>query len=87
MASVKANEHFHDSHVELHLTTEHGRVRLDVRDDGQGMDVGEAQRGGFGLFSMRERVALVNGTFELESRPGSGTRVVASVALDDEDRR
>jgi two-component system sensor histidine kinase DegS len=51
------------------------------------MDVGEAERGGFGLFSMRERVALVNGTFELESRPGDGTRVVATVALVDEDGR
>ena len=86
-AVANAAHHAAPTHVELHLTTEHGRVRLDVRDDGQGMDVGEAQRGGFGLFSMRERVALVNGTFELESRPGSGTRVVASVALDDEDRR
>jgi signal transduction histidine kinase len=73
--------------VELTLTTEEGKARLDVRDDGQGMDVGEAERGGFGLFSMRERMALVNGTFELESRPGDGTRVVATVALADEDGR
>jgi signal transduction histidine kinase len=34
---------------------------------------------------MRERIALVNGTFELQSRPGEGTCVVASVALTDED--
>ena len=86
-AVANAARHAAPAHVELHLTTISGKARLDVRDDGHGMDVGEAERGGFGLFSMRERVALVNGTFELESRPGDGTRVVATVALDDEDGR
>ncbi len=84
-AVANAARHAAPAHVELLLTTEQGKARLDVRDDGHGMDVGEAERGGFGLFSMRERVALVNGTFELESRPGDGTRVVATVALADED--
>jgi len=86
-AVANAARHAAPATVEVHLTTERGKARLDVRDDGQGMDVGEAERVGFGLFSMRERVALVNGTFELESRPGDGTRVVATVALDDEDGR
>ena len=84
-AVANAASHAAPGRVELHLTTEQGRVRLEVRDDGRGMDVEEKERGGFGLFSMRERVALVNGTFSLESRPGDGTRVVASVALEDED--
>lgn len=86
-AVANAARHAAPAHVEVHLTTDRGQARLDVRDDGHGMDVGAAERGGFGLFSMRERVALVNGTFELESRPGDGTRVVATVALDDEDKR
>jgi signal transduction histidine kinase len=86
-AVQNAARHAAARHVEIHLTTEQGRARLDVRDDGRGMDVGEAERGGFGLFSMRERVALVNGTFELESHPGQGTRVVTTVTLDDEDGR
>ncbi|MHB8838020.1 MAG: sensor histidine kinase [Gemmatimonadaceae bacterium] len=86
-AVANAVRHAAPSRVDVHLTTDRGMARLDVRDDGHGMDVGEAERGGFGLFSMRERVALVNGTFQLESRPGDGTRVVASVALDDEGER
>ncbi len=86
-AVANAVRHAAPSHVDVHLTTDRGMARLDVRDDGHGMDVGEAERGGFGLFSMRERVALVNGTFQLESRPGDGTRVVATVALDDEGER
>jgi signal transduction histidine kinase len=35
-----------------------------------------------GLRGMRERVALVNGTLSVESRPGGGTRVCAEVPLD-----
>ena len=86
-AVANAARHAAAARIEVVLTTDDDKARLEVRDDGQGMDVGEAERGGFGLFSMRERVALVNGTFELESRPGGGTRVVATVALDDEDGR
>jgi signal transduction histidine kinase len=86
-AVANAARHASPARVELLLTTDGGRVRLAVRDDGRGMDVEEKERGGFGLFSMRERVALVNGVFTLESLPGDGTRVVATVALDAEDGR
>jgi signal transduction histidine kinase len=34
-----------------------------------------------GLFSMRERVALVDGDLELVSRPGLGTRILVTVPL------
>ncbi len=84
-AVTNALLHAEAGHADILLTTGAGRAQLAVHDDGRGMDVGEAQRSGFGLFAMRERIALVNGTFELESRPGDGTRVVATVALTDED--
>jgi signal transduction histidine kinase len=84
-AVTNAVMHGAPEHVEVQLTTDGGRARLSVHDDGRGMDVSEAERSGFGLFAMRERIALVNGTFELESRPGDGTRIVATVALTDED--
>jgi signal transduction histidine kinase len=84
-AVTNAVMHASPSHVDVLLTTGAGRAQLAVHDNGKGMDVSEAERSGFGLFAMRERIALVNGTFELESRPGDGTRVVATVALTDED--
>jgi signal transduction histidine kinase len=31
---------------------------------------------------MRERIALVNGTLRVESRPGGGTRVRVEIPLD-----
>jgi signal transduction histidine kinase len=36
---------------------------------------------GIGLLGMRERLALLDGRLEVESRPGAGTTVVAEVPL------
>jgi signal transduction histidine kinase len=40
---------------------------------------------GLGLVSMQERVHMVQGQFNIESRPGEGTTIVASVPLIGED--
>ena len=71
--------------VVLGLTARDGRVTLEVTDDGRGFDVAEAEarRPGMGLFTMRERVSLVDGRFEVISRPGAGTTVRATVAAGD----
>lgn len=59
------------------------RLRIEITDDGAGFDPAdaEARRPGMGLFSMRERVGLVGGRFELESAPGRGARVSATVPV------
>lgn len=55
-------------------------VRVEVVDDGRGFDRDTARRG-LGLISMEERLKLVNGAVMIESRPGGGTAVRASVPL------
>ena len=52
-----------------------------VEDDGRGFDLGGSpfDRDGFGLFTMRERMGLLNGSLTIDSPPGHGTRVIASV--------
>ncbi|MCP3804876.1 sensor histidine kinase [Allokutzneria sp. A3M-2-11 16] len=52
-------------------------VTLDVDDDGAGTTV--AREGGFGLVGMRERIAGVGGALIIESEPGQGTTIAASV--------
>ncbi|THV26817.1 sensor histidine kinase [Glycomyces paridis] len=53
---------------------------LDVLDDGRGFDLALAgESGGFGLTSMRRRVERLGGTFAVESSPGEGTAVAATV--------
>ncbi|MFI7470142.1 sensor histidine kinase [Nonomuraea sp. NPDC049646] len=55
-------------------------VTLDVRDDGVGFALDRAgDGGGFGLTSMRKRVARLAGSLEIESEPGGGTAISATV--------
>ena len=52
-----------------------------VEDDGVGFDpeVTAGSQDGYGLFTMRDRAALLGGTVQVDSAPGSGTTVMASV--------
>ena len=58
-------------------------VSLDVRDDGAGFVPQAASNGspagGFGLIAMRQRVSRLAGQLEIESEPGAGTAVSASL--------
>ena len=76
-----AVKHARSSTVTIRLGADERTVRLEVIDDGRGFDVEEAERerAGLGLFTMRERLSLMDGTLDVESRAGSGTRVIAVV--------
>ena len=52
-----------------------------IEDNGTGFDMSQmpSSRDGFGLHSMRERLDLLGGTLTIDSTPGSGTRVIATV--------
>lgn len=56
-----------------------GEVCIDVEDHGKGFDLKQAKArqhdGGFGLFTVRERVEPLGGSVVVESAPGRGTRV------------
>ena len=49
---------------------------LSVEDDGRGIDAEDRRKPrSFGLKGLRERAHYLGGTAEVESIPGSGTRV------------
>ena len=52
-----------------------------IEDDGRGFDPRSTPDDGIGLLGMRERLALIDGRLEIESRPGAGTTLVAEVPL------
>lgn len=62
-----------------------GALQITVNDEGAGFDVGQmkpvggGQGGGFGLFSIRERIGLIGGNFEMHSAVGQGSRFVLTV--------
>lgn len=81
-ALSNALRHAHASVVTVQLGVDAGRVALSVTDDGVGFEVGQPRDGRFGLVGMRERVRLLGGELCVDSRPGGGTRVDATVPLD-----
>lgn len=71
-------KHAGASRVGVTLSYMEDVVTLDVRDDGVGFDPNVVD-GGFGLTVMRQRVTRVAGRLEIESAPGEGTAVSATV--------
>ncbi len=72
--------------VKVTLAYQTGHVVLTVQDNGIGLDpdvsAGRRQNGGgFGLVSMRERASLLGGELIVESGPGQGTLVKATLPL------
>jgi two-component system sensor histidine kinase DegS len=67
------------------LQVDAATAELEVRDDGTGFDLPSVENngtaGGLGLLSMRERVALVDGSLEIKTAPKSGTTIVATIPL------
>jgi signal transduction histidine kinase len=57
-------------------------LELAIRDDGTGFDVNAfRKRKSLGLASMKERVELLDGEFEIDSKPGMGTTIIVWVPL------
>jgi PAS domain S-box-containing protein len=74
--------HARTSAADVTLRPMDGGLLLAVRDDGVGFDQVRPRRArSLGLASMRERVQLMNGTFDVESAPGRGTTVIAWVPV------
>src|SRR6185436_17617768 len=81
-ALSNAVKHSGAQHCRVTLRATADTLHLEVVDDGRGFDVDGARSGhGLGLISMQDRLKLLNGDVVIESTPGSGTTVRASVPL------
>jgi PAS domain S-box-containing protein len=79
-----AVKHARSRTVQLGVKTlDGGMLRVTVSDSGPGFDptaltqLGDG--GGLGLFSIRERLALIGGRVEIDSAPGRGSRITLAV--------
>jgi signal transduction histidine kinase len=65
--------------VHIVLTRKERFVILSVDDDGRGFSEGEVPGGQLGLVGMRERTTSVNGSLDITSTPGAGTRLTVKI--------
>ncbi|HEX6714818.1 MAG TPA: PAS domain S-box protein [Thermoleophilaceae bacterium] len=63
--------------AEVNARVQDGVLRVAVQDDG----IGGADREGSGLLGLADRIAALDGDLKLESPPGGGTRVTATIPL------
>jgi PAS domain S-box-containing protein len=88
-ALQNVHKHSGADHVSVQLDLRDGQAVLVVEDNGCGYEpddaVGIDSGKGMGINNMRERAALIGGTFQLESKPGAGTTIYVRVSLDEHD--
>ena len=69
--------------IALRVSDGGGALAVRISDDGCGFDLAEAERRrpGMGLFTMRERITLVGGQFDVVTSEGQGTSVLARIPV------
>ena len=78
-------KHARTRHATVVLRNVGDDLHITVIDDGDGFDMATKHvptgKGGFGLFSIKERIALLGGRCEIVSKRGKGTRATIVVPL------
>ena len=75
LTNVVKHAHAQQAEVTAHIVD--GMLSISVRDDG----VGGARRDGSGLAGLRDRLAVLDGSLQVERPPEGGTLVVAVIPL------
>ena len=70
----------------ISISKKDDKIQILVEDNGIGFetDKGRSRTGqthGFGLFSIRERLDHLGGCFDIQSRPGHGTRITVAAPM------
>jgi NarL family two-component system sensor histidine kinase LiaS len=79
-ACTNAVRHGHARQLAVSMTRRDGHVELAVRDTGTGFDPAAPQAGS-GLAHIRDRVAELGGTVDIDSAPGRGAAVTVRVPV------
>ena len=82
LSNVLHHAHAAETAVELHYSSD--MLMLSIEDKGTGFVVDEAagKAGHYGLLGMKERAATIDGTIEIASEPGQGTKVTLRVPIE-----
>jgi len=80
-ALTNTARHAGANRIRLEVRAGSGELTIEIEDDGKGFDPQQALAKRRGLNSMRERVALAGGSFQIQSRPGDGSRLFIRLPL------
>ena len=69
--------------INLHYTTD--MLAMQVNDNGKGFYLDE-KKYGTGLKNIRKRSSILNGNFELNSKPGAGTEIKIKIPINESDK-
>ena len=74
------SKHAEASQVEISLEQRDSTIYASIIDNGRGFDLDkvlhpESPERGFGIIGMQERISLLGGKIDIQSRPGFGTRI------------
>lgn len=84
-------KHSSAKNVVVNIEALERELKLYIFDDGKGFDVkilkirNDDISSGFGLLSMKERVELLDGEFQISSEPGKGTRINITIPFFEEE--
>jgi len=79
-------KHAQASEVRVAIARAENYIRIEVEDNGVGFDSSDIalqqhKNHGFGIFSVRERLAYLGANFEIHSQPGCGTKILLQAPL------
>jgi len=89
-ALTNVAKHAHAQQASIKLAFNQDQVELIIEDNGVGMTPEQVTRRqihyqGWGLAGIQERTSLVGGTFDIDSAPGRGTRLIIHIPLHSEE--
>ena len=83
---INVVKHANAQSVKVSILKIDERICVTVQDDGVGFDPAEVvsltvENAGFGIFSIRERLEHLGGSFEIKSEPGRGSKITMTAPL------
>jgi two-component system sensor histidine kinase DegS len=76
-----AYKHADPTEIEVKIEIKPTKVIMLIRDDGKGFDPLTKKEGSFGLIGMKERVNMLKGELNIQSKINVGTNVIIGIPL------
>jgi NarL family two-component system sensor histidine kinase YdfH len=73
--------HAKAQNVAVNVRMKDKSISVTIQDDGVGFDASAIPSGHYGILGIKERVRLVNGSFEIQSKNGNGTALKIEIPL------